>query len=138
MRFKQCLMKVWYISPLNTWEKKKILVLHVFKVGGIQSSNQEKIGENSLLVLFFSTEPFYFGKRHDMKQCTTLKFFFFFKPEIWDTLLHIVCIFALFYVCKKDTRLNFLCFKYFSVYRKLNTLLKAHNCLIHSKVWQML
>ena len=35
----------------------------------------KKIGENSLLGLFFFYRTYYFGKRrHDMKQCTTFKF----------------------------------------------------------------
>ena len=36
---------------------KKICIFHVFKGEKLQSSNQEKIGENLLLAIFLSTGP---------------------------------------------------------------------------------
>ena len=43
-----------------------------FKEEKCQTLNQENIGENILLVLFFY-RAYYFGERHDMIQCTTFK-----------------------------------------------------------------
>ena len=56
--------------------------------GGLQSSNQEKIGQNSLLVLFFSTGPIILAKRHDMKYETMYDFqkLFFEKQLQFGTL----------------------------------------------------
>ena len=84
MYFKKCFMKVfmifswfenWYISPLNTW-KQQDLGFACIQGGKCQTSIQEKIEENPLLVLFLFTSLYYFGKRHKMIKCTTFKYIF--------------------------------------------------------------
>ena len=53
MCFTQC-----YISPLNMSKQQDLgPVLNAFKGGKCQTSNQEKIGENPLLVPFLFTGP---------------------------------------------------------------------------------
>ena len=84
MCFKQCFMKlfmifswfeVWYISSLNIWNNT-ILVLHVFKVGKCQTSNQEKIRENPLLVLYLFTGPIVLAKGMVWYNVQLQKYFF--------------------------------------------------------------
>ena len=74
MCFKQCFMKVfmifswfevWYISPLNT-RKQKGLGFKIIQGRKYQTSNQEKIGGNSLLLSYF--------------------FFFFWEKSWYDTM----------------------------------------------------
>ena len=74
-------LKFDIFHPLNT--NNKILVLHLFKGEKCQTSKQEKIGKNSLLVLFL-------GKMHNMKQCTTFNNFFFTKCRQFGTLYYIL------------------------------------------------
>ena len=52
--------EVWYISPLNT-RKQKGLGFAIIQGRKYQTLNQEKIGENTLLVLFLFTGPIILG-----------------------------------------------------------------------------
>ena len=53
--------------------RSSFLVLHVFKGEKCQSSNQEKIGKNPLLVLFFFTGPIILAKGIFDIRCITFK-----------------------------------------------------------------
>ena len=98
MCFKQCFMKVftvfswfevWNVSPLKH-ENNKILVLHVFKGEKCQSSNQEKMGGNLLLVLFLFTRPIILAKGIIWYNAiSNFKNIFWKMPAIWDTLMDV-------------------------------------------------
>ena len=70
LKFKQCFMKVFIIFldlkfdifPPWLHENTKIMILHVFKGGKCQSSNQEKIRKYPLFVLFLFTRPIILAK----------------------------------------------------------------------------
>ena len=51
-------------------QNNKNLVFACIQGEKLQSLNQEKIDENSLIFLY---RTYYFGKRHDMKECTSFK-----------------------------------------------------------------
>ena len=81
MSFKQCFMKVftifssfevWYISPLNTW-KQQDLDFACFQGGKTSKFKSRKNRLKSTFSHFFFYTTYYFGKRHDMIQCTTFK-----------------------------------------------------------------
>ena len=81
MSFKQCFMKVftifssfevWYISPLNTW-KQQDLGFACFQGGKTSKFKSRKNRLKSTFSHIFFYRTYYFGKRHDMKQCTTFK-----------------------------------------------------------------
>ena len=81
MSFKQCFMKVftifssfevWYISPLNTW-KQQDLDFACFQGGKTSKFKSRKNRLKSTFSHFFFYRTYYFGKRHDMIQCTTFK-----------------------------------------------------------------
>ena len=75
------------IFPPWILENNKILVLYVFKGEKFQSLNQEKIGENSLFVLFFSTGPIIVAKGMIWNNVQLSKIFFWKTSAIWDTLM---------------------------------------------------
>ena len=79
--FTQCFMKVftifssfevWYISPLNTW-KQQDLGFACFQGGKTSKFKSRKNRLKSTFSHIFFYRTYYFGKRHDMKQCTTFK-----------------------------------------------------------------
>ena len=81
MSFKQCFMKVftifssfevWYISPLNTW-KQQDLDFACFQGGKTSKFKSRKNRLKSTFSHIFFYRTYYFGKRHDMIQCTTFK-----------------------------------------------------------------
>ena len=81
MSFKQCFIKVfmifssfevWYISPLNTW-KQQDLNFACFQGGKTSKFKSRKNRLKSTFSHFFFYRTYYFGKRHDMIQCTTFK-----------------------------------------------------------------
>ena len=76
------------IFPPWIHENNKILVLHEFQGEKHRSLNQEKNRWKFTFKIksYFFNRTYYFGKRHDMKQCTTFKNHFWKTPAIWNTL----------------------------------------------------
>ena len=70
--------EVWYFSPLNTWKQQD------FGFACIQG------GQTSKFKLRKNIAFYYFGKRHDIKQCTAFKNHFLKTTAIWDTILDLV------------------------------------------------
>ena len=86
--FKFLRFLIYFLLEYMKTTRSSFLVLHVFKGEKCQSSNQEKMGGNLLLVLFLFTRPIILAKGIIWYNAiSNFKNIFWKMPAIWDTLI---------------------------------------------------
>ena len=92
-------------SPLNTW-KQRDLDFACFQGGKTSKFKSRKNGLKSTFSPIFFNRTYYHGKRHDMKQCTTLKNHFL---KNTCNLRHSNAQFVRYVLNDQSLRLNAIC-----------------------------